>query len=212
MIQDKLNSPIFVSGIERSGSSIIAKIIRHCGSFTGMTTEKLLDTYYELLDCDIKGQHPIPDTKKLIIPTNWKQKVDDILADEKYDEFTPWMLKGSRLCQTWPIWHYAYPNAKWIIVRRRTGDIIESCLKTGYMTAYKNKEGWLDWVHEHEKLFVDMIETGVNCKIVWPERMATGDYGQIFEMLDWVGLPWDNNIVQMVEPLLYNSKQRRKGA
>jgi hypothetical protein len=218
MIQDKANSPIFITGCERSGSTIIARIVSHCGTFTGRTTEmlenieikKLTDTYYDLIGADKKGQNPLPDTKKLIIPTNWKQKIEDVLTDEKYDNST-WMIKGSRLCQTWPVWHYAFPNAKWVIVRRRTGDIIDSCLKTGYMTAYKDKEGWLGWVHEHEKLFVEMIEAGVNCKIVWPERMATGDYGQIFEMLDWVGLPWNNDIVQIVEPLLWNSRQRKKG-
>jgi len=221
MIQDKLNSPIFVTGIERSGNSIVAKIIGSCEVFTGQTTEmcenieikKLLDTYYELINADKKGQYPLPDTTKLIIPTNWKQKVNDILSRETYDGSNYWMLKGSRLCQTWPVWNYAFPNAKWIIVRRRPGDIIESCLKTGYMTAYKDKEGWLNWIHEHEKVFVEMIEAGVNCKIVWPERMATGDYQQIFEMLDWLGLSWSDNIIEMVSPLLWNSKQnvKRKG-
>ena len=221
MIQNKLNSPIFVTGIERSGNSIVAKIIGSCEVFTGHTTEmmenieikKLIDAYYELIDKDKKGQHPLPDTSKLIIPTNWKQKVNDILSGEMYNEDNYWMLKGSRLCQTWPVWHYAFPNAKWIIVRRRPGDIIESCLKTGYMTAYKDREGWLWWIHEHEKLFVEMIEAGVNCKIVWPERMASGDYQQIFEMLDWLGLSWSDNIIEMVSPLLWNSKQnaKRKG-
>jgi hypothetical protein len=207
-------SPIFITGIERSGSSIVAKIIETCGAFAGMTTgmyenievKKLLDNYYTLLGMDIKGQHPLPDTGKLIIPTNWKQKVEDIIQSEN-----TWMLKGSRLCQTWPVWNYAFPNAKWVIVRRRTPDIIESCLKTGYMTAYKDKEGWLSWVHEHEKLFVEMINVGLNCKQVWPERMATGDYVQIKEIIEWTGLNWDDSIIKIIEPLMWNSKQR-KGA
>lgn len=218
MTNDIINSPIFVTGIERSGATIIAKIIQHCGAFTGRTSEmlenievkKAMDIYYDFIGADKKGQNPLPNTKQLIIPTGWEQKVKDILINDKYNGSTSWMIKGSRLCQMWPIWYYVYPNAKWIIVRRRTGDIVGSCLKTGYMTAYKDKDGWLEWVHEHEKLFVEMIEAGVNCKIVWPERMAIGDYGQIFEMLDWLGLPWNNDIVSMVEPLMYRSKQRNK--
>lgn len=212
-MDNSLNSPIFVTGIERSGSSIIAKILSSCGAFTGNTTEmceniqikKLLDSYYELLGADKRGQHPLPDTKKLIIPTNWGQKIKDILTEE------PWMCKGSRLFQTWPVWHYAFPNAKWIIVRRRTPDIIDSCLKTGYMTAYKDKEGWLDWVHEQEKMFVEMIEAGVDCKQVWPERMATEDYGQIKETVEWVGLTWNDELTETIKRMMWNSKQR-KGA
>ena len=218
MISNKTYSPIFVTGIERSGSSIIARVINHSGAFTGMTTEmfeniqvkKLLDSYYDLLGVDKRGQWPLPDAKKLIIPTNWKQKIEEILTNEQYDEFTPWMLKGSRLCQIWPVWHYAFPNAKWIIVRRRTPDIIDSCLKTGYMAAYKDVEGWLDWIHIHEKIFVEMIEAGVNCKQVWPERMVMGDYQQVHEMIDWVGLEWDSELVKMIEPLMWNSRQRTK--
>ena len=218
MVQDKLNSPIFITGIERSGSTIIAKIISSCGAFTGRTTEMsenvhirgLLDAYYELIGADKKGQSPLPDTKKLIILTSWAQEIKNILSEDQYIDQT-WMCKSSRLFQTWPVWHYAFPNAKWIIVRRRTGDVIESCLKTGYMTAYKDKEGWLDWIHTQEKVFVEMIEAGLNCKQVWPERMATGDYQQIFETIDWVGLNWNNDIVAMVEPLMYRSKQRKKG-
>ena len=220
MIQDKTNSPIFITGCERSGSSIIARVISHCGAFTGRTTEmmendqlrKLMVTYYDLIGADVKGQNPLPNTEKLIIPTNWKEKVFACLNLEmiKREEDQFWMFKNSRLCQTWPVWHYAFPNAKWIIVRRRTGDIIDSCLKTGYMTAYKDKAGWLGWVHEHEKLFVEMIEIGLNCKVIWPERMATGDYQQMKETIDWLGLTWNDDVLDIIKPLMWNSRQRTK--
>ena len=217
MTVDKINSPIFITGIERSGSSLVARIVENCGAFAGKTTEmyenieikKLLDSYYDLLGVDKRGQWPIPDPEKLIIPTNWKQKVEDILtAEEEYDKDKICMLKGSRVCQMWPVWHYAFPNAKWIIVRRRPGDVIESCLKTGYMKAFHDSEGWLDWIHTHEKIFVNMIQTGVNCKQVWPERMVYGDYQQMHEMIEWVGLKWNKEIVNLIDPLLWNSKQR----
>jgi hypothetical protein len=214
-MQMELNNPIFITGIERSGSTIVAKVVNHCGAFAGKTTEMLenidikhlLNLYYISLKIDVRGQFPLPNTKELNIPIYWKQKVEDILRND-----TPfnWMLKGSRLCQTWPIWHYTFPNAKWIIVRRRTPDIIESCLKTGYMTAYKDKEGWLGWVHQHEKLFMEMIEAGLNCKQVWPERMASGDYQQIKEIIEWLGLPWNEEIPKLIDPLLWNSKQRKE--
>jgi hypothetical protein len=214
-MQMELNNPIFITGIERSGSTIVAKVVNHCGAFAGKTTEMLenidikhlLNLYYISLKIDVRGQFPLPNTKELNIPIYWKQKVEAILRND-----TPfnWMLKGSRLCQTWPIWHYTFPNAKWIIVRRRTPDIIESCLKTGYMTAYKDKEGWLGWVHQHEKLFMEMIEAGLNCKQVWPERMASGDYQQIKEIIEWLGLPWNEEIPKLIDPLLWNSKQRKE--
>ena len=78
------------------------------------------------------------------------------------------------------------------------------------MKAYNDSEGWLSWIHLHEKVFVEMIEAGVNCKQVWPERMVYGDYQQIYEMIDWLGLEWDQELVKIIDPLLWNSKQKEK--
>jgi hypothetical protein len=122
----------------------------------------------------------------------------------------------------WPIWNYAYPNAKWLIVRRRTGDVIESCVKTAYMLTFKSqenldavgakdeREGWKWWVHQYENKFREMIEAGVNCKIIWPERMVTGDYQQVYEMLDWLGMEWNSNIVATIDPMLIKSRRKEQ--
>ena len=53
-----------------------------------------------------------------------------------------------------------------------------------------------------------MIEAGVNCKIVWPERMVRGDYYQMYEAMDWVGLPWNTKVLSVVDPLLWNSRKK----
>ena len=106
-----------------------------------------------------------------------------------------------------------------LIVRRRTGDVIQSCIKTGYMRIFKDPvirseflfeteaEAWLWWVHEYEKRFVAMIESGLNCRIIWPERMVTGDYKQIYETIEWLGLKWNNNIPRIIDPLLNKSRE-----
>jgi hypothetical protein len=121
-----------------------------------------------------------------------------------------WMYKDSKIGLIWPVWNLAFPNAKWIIVRRRTGDVIQSCLKTGYMTAYENETGWLDWVHAYEKKFVEMIEAGVNCKQIWPERMIMGDFKQLYETIDWLGLTWRKEALDFIDPLLWNKHQKER--
>jgi hypothetical protein len=69
------------------------------------------------------------------------------------------------------------------------------------------RDGWLWWVHQHEKRFVEMIEQGLNCKVIWPERMMSGDYEQVYEMLDWVGLPWRSDVLAMVDNLFDKSRK-----
>ncbi|MFA5049176.1 MAG: sulfotransferase [Patescibacteria group bacterium] len=232
MIQDIFNSPIFITGAQRSGASIIARIIASCGVYTGRTSEMMendsissfVNQYYGNINVNKKGHYPLPNTKEILIPINWKNKIQKRIELEivkiKDEQF--WMYKSNRLCQLWPVWNYAFPNAKWIIVRRRTGDIVHSCLKTAYMDTFEDKKiqqllgvdsttkGWAWWVHEHEKLFVEMIETGLNCKVIWPERMVDGDYSQIVEMLKWLGLEWNDSIIPTTKKLLWNSPQMKE--
>lgn len=219
------DAPIFITGIERSGSTIIARALSCCDVFRGHVSnmsENLLlkgavDVYYREMKADIAGQYPLPDTAHLKIPVNWKELVLDLLVKDGYTKRNPWMYKGFRSGQIWPVWNYAFPNARWVIVRRRTGDIINSCVNTGYMKAFKAKgvldelslvderDGWKWWVHEQEKRFVEMIQAGVNCKVIWPERMLNGDYQQLYETLDWLGLTWNSKIVQEVERSLHKT-------
>ena len=220
-----MNQPIFITGVERSGSTLIAKIFNICGVHAG-----LVSTMYENIGIkqmmdrflyENRNGSLFPDVKSQSISTTWKDRVLDILTAEGYTD-GPWMCKSSRMGQMWPTWHYAFPNARWIIVRRRTGDIIQSCVKTAYMSMFKDpshlkqvgalteEEGWKWWIHQYEKQFVEMIETGVNCRIVWPERMVTGDYQQIYETLEWLGLTWSTKIVETIDPMLTKSRRKTK--
>lgn len=121
-----------------------------------------------------------------------------------------------------PVWQYAFPDAKWIIVRRRTGDILQSCSKTAYMNAFKDggrgrvnqiiseEEGWLWMVHEYEARFVELINSGANCQVVWPERMMYGDYKQLYQTLDWLGLSWKSEILSVIDPLFLSGRQKER--
>jgi len=120
----------------------------------------------------------------------------------------------------WPVWAHAFPDAKWVIVRRKPSDIINSCMKTSFMRAFQKpafqkavgvdseEDGWLWWVHQHERLFVDMIQAGLNIKIVWPERMVNGDYRQLMETMEWLGLPWKSGVLSFVDPKLWKARNK----
>lgn len=76
--------------------------------------------------------------------------------------------------------------------------------------AKTEDEGWLWWVHQHEQRFREMIDEGVNVKIVWPERMVQGDYKQMYETIDWLGLEWNSKALSFVDPLLWKARQKQK--
>jgi len=234
------HSPILITGCPRSGASMIAATINMCGAFGGTMVggnqnakrgmfenvrirEDLVKTYLSDCGLDVMGQYPLTDRKNyLYFPDGWKEKVENILLSEGYKK-GPWLYKDARSALIWPIWSMNYPDAKWVIVRRRTGDVIDSCIKTGFMKAFKNevnqqavgakneREGWLWWVHEYEKKIVRMISSGLNCKVIWPERMVDGDYRQLYELCDWLGLTWKEEALIYINTLLWNSRLKRKG-
>jgi len=232
------NSPILITGCARSGSSMIAASINLCGAFGGNMSEggqtskrgmfenvaireNVIKPYLRQSGSDPMGQYPLIDTAHIAIPQDWEARIASILQKEGY-KTGPWMYKDSRNCLLWPIWAYTYPEAKWVLVRRRTGDVTNSCLKTGFMKAFKDVknqkaigvteelEGWLWWVHEHEKRFVEMVTEGLNCKVIWPHRMVTGDYSQLYETIDWLGLKWNDKALNFIHPLLWGNKQKER--
>lgn len=223
------NAPILITGIPRSGTSMITATINLCGAFGGEMSkrgrycndrirEEIVEPYLKLVGGDPSGQYPFPKSESYL--DHCKEHVESIMKEEGYKEGA-WMYKDSRIGLIWPIWHTAFPNAKWIIVRRKTTDIIQSCVKTGYMTAFKKEsvreavnakteiDGWLWWIHQYEKYYIEMIGSGVNCKQMWPERMLDGDYQQIKEVCEWVGVPWKDEALQFIDTLLWGTKKER---
>lgn len=183
--------------------------------------QSIVKPYYVSLGVDQLGQFPLPDTKDMLIPPGWQDRIEEVMLDEGYQD-GPWMYKGAKMCQHWPVWNYAFPEAKWVIVRRKTPDIINSCMRTGFMRAFgktmfqkavkaKNEyEGWLWWVHYHEDRFREMMQEGLQTQEVWPERMVDGDYSKIQEMIEWLGLEWrEDEVKAFIEPKLWKAKKRK---
>jgi len=211
---------ILVTGCPRSGASMITAALTACGAFGGEMSkrgmysndrirEELMKPYLLQAGYDPDGITKLPVTDDLFIPHNWNRRVYETLEHQE-DTGDTWIYKDARVALTWPIWEHAFPNAKWVIVRRRTGDIVQSCMKTGYMTGRSTEDEWKEWVREHNNKFVEMIDHGLNCKVIWPERMVHGDYQQLYELCEWLGLEWNKDALNFIEPLLWGHKQKER--
>lgn len=240
MAKDFTKSPIIVVGAARSGTSMVCGTIHLCGAWKGDTVgpsrynEKGMFENHELREKvtkplifsaggDRKGQFPLPKTKDVIIPHDLRDSVLKIIKKQGWTKDKPWVYKGAKVCLVHPAWRYAFPDSRWVIVRRKTPDIINSCLRTGFMNAYALKkvqkqagvsseeEGWLQWIRKHEEKFVEIIQSGVNAKVVWPERMVESNYQQMMETIEWLGLEWNGKAVyDFIEPRLFHSRKNKK--
>jgi hypothetical protein len=217
---------------------MVAGIINLCGAFGGvmagpnennekgmfenvLVRQDMTKPFLRSIEADHMGQYPLPSIPDMSVPLWWRDEVENIMKLEGLKEDEPWMLKDAKMSLMWPVWHHAFPDAKWIVVRRKTSDIIHSCMHTGFMTAFKDKkklsginaateyDGWYWWVEEYRARFVEMISEGLNVKQVWPERMVGRDYGQTEEMLKWLDLEWTDDIFGFIEPKLWKARQKK---
>ena len=159
----------------------------------------------DVLKVDPMGQNPLPDINDLPPIDNLRLRVENIMKWHGYKS-GPWFYKGAKMCLIFPLWMETFPDAKWLIVRRKDEDIINSCMKTGFMRAYKKPEGWQTWIDVHKKRFGQMKAMGMEVKEVWPTKFVEGDFGEIKEAIEWLGLEWKPHFVKdFIDPKLWRT-------
>lgn len=231
-----MKDPIIVTGCARSGTSLTAGVIYLCGAFGGNLAgpqrenkrgmfenleirNGVIKPFLRKIGADPQCQKPLPNMNRVRdflsdgFVTNWRNQVRKIYLKHGYYD-GPWFCKDPKITVHWPIWNAAFPEAKWVIVRRDGQDIINSCLKTGFMRAYHNREGWKEWVITHHQCFHEMIQTGLEIRQVWPQDMIDGDLIPIRNCVeDFLGLEWnEKQVLTFIAPALWsNIKRKRNG-
>lgn len=218
--------PILITGCARSGTSMVSGVVSICGAFGGDVVGKtrynrkgqfentyirngIVKPYLAGIDCDPLGQNPLPNIEQmrhlpLSFIMNWKERVGKVFTDQGYRE-GKWYYKGAKMCLMWPIWHHAFPKAKWVLVRRNEAEIINSCLKTGFMKAYKNAKGWQYWIDQHKKRFKEMKRAGLDIFEIWPTEMVHGDFKSARELISYLDLNWQGDkVCEFISPALWH--------
>lgn len=220
-----MQQPILITGMARSGTSIVAGIVHLCGAFggklsgptrynqLGLYENRQIRNYLEKKwlvgeGYDTLGQYPLPkiDRCKEVaskMAESWRANVEDIMHKQGYKRGS-WFYKGTKICLMWPIWTEAFPDAKWLIIRRNDEDVIRACLRTGFMRAFHDQSGWRMWVQHHKKRFEEMSDIGLKMKEVWTEKIVRGELKEIKEVIKWLGLNWEEReVTNFVAPSLW---------
>jgi len=193
---------ILITGAARSGTSLTTRILQEHGCYLGnekdinslnentAIRQNILKPYLSSVGADPMGQFPLPDTDHLPSQLGLRDKV---LAHFKGGP-EPYAYKDAKLTLVWPVWAEAFPDAKWVIVRRKAERIADSCIRTNFMKAHgTDKQGWLGWVREHERRFMAMKQK-VNAIEVWPDAYIAAP-NAFQPVAAFLGLKFDADIV-----------------
>lgn len=216
-----LQTPILITGCARSGTSLTAGIINLCGAWGGdvapansnnkkgmfenkIVREQMIKQYLRSIGVDPLGQNPLPKITDIKPRPDWGQRFASIMQEQGYEN-GPVFYKGAKICLVWPVWGNAFPGSKYVIVRRKDDQIIKSCFKTGFMRAYRDVIGWQGWIDIHKQRFEEMALAGLQVKEFWPETVFEGNLEPLKELIDWLGLTWNEQAVQeFIDPSLYS--------
>jgi len=206
------NYPLLVTGVPRSGTSLISGCLNLSGAWVGRTVgpnqdnpkgffeniqmrEKIVKAYLHSYGYDKLGQNPLPPIQEFLGPQDYhhgpfiKKKIDEILSEEGY-QGGQWLFKDAKLALIWSVWSAAFPKTKWVLMRRKRERIAESCQKTGFMRSFKSKAEWLLWVIEYEKRFEALKR---NCLVyeLWFEDIVEGKFDTLEALIKGCQLEWN---------------------
>lgn len=202
--------PILITGCARSRTSMVAGVIDKCGAWGGdmfgaasgnpkgfyenkHLRERLVKPWLKMMDVDPLGVYPLPPYPD---PDYWGPQVREateyFLQEQGY-QGERWFYKGAKMAYLWPAWVEAFPNAKWVIVRRDREEIIDSCLRTPFMSQHsKDREFWEKWVDATEMRLEDLKQV-VDYIEVWPPD-------GLKDMVDELGLEWTDEAEDFITP------------
>ena len=224
--------PILVTGCARSGTSMTTGGLVKSGAKGGemygpnrynprgmfenrIIREGVVKPYLRSIGADPRGQKPLPrislvwkHAEDAGFVEQWKMNIHAIMRAQGVGDVDVWVYKGAKICLFWPLWHAAFPEAKWVIVRRTDRDIINSCLRTRFMNSYKNAEGWQEWIDSHKERFSEMHDAGLDILEMWPEKVIGGEVEIYYNMIRWAGLtPPDDLVETFIDPVLWGKKK-----
>lgn len=209
MTSDHWDRPILVTGLPRSGTSLVAGLLAESGAWVGRTVpggppnprgffenvalrDGIDKGILRALGMDPLGVRRLPAPDELLPVDNLRETVHCILRDEGYDGSRPWLFKDAKLTLLWPLWAQAFPQARWVIVQRPVDDVIRSCQRTPFMAQHGLGEAqWRDWAEAYLRR-LQALRAGV----AWWREIAShplvqGDTAPFITLTEALGLAPD---------------------
>lgn len=211
--------PIIITEIPRSGASIIAAVLGNCGVWLGdshgTSPSKRLSSLLARpmlrgLGCDPVALGTYPPTlacNAVAASTSalWRRAVCKIMERDAEGIGRPWAYLGADATPLWPVWRSAFPDARWIIVRRSQRSIIASCRRTGDVGVGKSDDDLFRWIGNFEMSFSEIMAV-TNSREIWPSRALAGELGEVLLLLDWLGVAYDPTAVSdLLAPMAWGS-------
>ena len=206
------DSPILITGIPRSGTSLIAGSIALCGAWKGSTVGANLDNpkgFFEhkglrdVIDYNIfvrLGWDPVkklPPVNYTVNNSNLKNIIWKILKNDGYKNNKPWLYKSPKASLIWRLYNDAFPRAKWIIVKRNEKSIINSLIKARSINFHSTDPVfWKSFIKEYNLRIEKLKETLTDYKEICSLEVINEDYSNFKKIINWLDLTFEKEKIE----------------
>jgi len=203
--------PVFVVGMHRSGTSMVAGILAHLGIPMGhnLTAADWSNPYGHYEDKQFTainrdglraagGDWRHPPLPWAISGAGMASRAREYIArrEEDIGKDAYWGAKDPRMALTLHVWLPLLGGARWIIVRRPLNEICASLAKRNQMPESEAIELWAHYIAAISLGLIDESEADV-CVAHYKE--ITGEPRQGVERLaEWLGVPCTEEAIQHV--------------
>ena len=213
MSQLYFQPPVFITGVPRSGTSMVAGIFSLCGAWLGMCAgihndnplgffENLTlrnginKTILSMLCVDYRGMNSLP-PRKVDFDISLRGVVYDAISAEGCPREATWAFKDVKLALLWRPWARSFSEATWIVTDRNEEDSAKSCAAAFFrLSADRDYAGWLEFVRQFRDRIEDLEENVEHIYRVNTDEIIDGDLLTAREAVEGVGLEWNERAVE----------------
>lgn len=227
-MQDYFNSPIFVLGLPRSGTSMIAGSLGICGAWTGSTVpggdtsnpkgffehtvirEHVIKKMLILLGCDPLGVRKLPHVELQFEAPRLADAILEILDKDGYKHDKPWLLKDAKLTLLWPVFKRAFPGARWLVVMRDEEGFMNSCLRTHFMQQHSQDPAfWKQYAEAYRVRINALKKSGANVLEIYSPDVISGKHEHLREVVSVLGLTYqENELMEFISPTYWHGNSQ----
>ena len=208
------NSPIIISGMHRSGTSLLAAYLEECGVHIGndllegdkhnakgyFEQRSVLEFQRQLLISSVdKKTSLFPDwgVGELDLTKNLDDQLikDAITSSKELEVEGPWGWKDPRSCLLSEVWDKAFPSAKYLLIYREPWEVFRSIDDIDHEVFHKNPQlARAAWLQYNRAVLRIKAEHGNDCILIGT-RALLRNCGALIELVNekWgVGLRADD--------------------
>jgi hypothetical protein len=212
---DAFDQPIFITGLPRSGTSMVTGLLAQSGIWVGSTIaggpsnpkgffehaqirEVVIKGILRSIDCDPLGIKKLPpaDFSEEINFNNGTQEtislqdfIHGVIRQDGYNDQQRWAYKEPKLALLWQSFQNAFPHAIWLIVERNRDSVIRSCLNTHFMQQHSLEESfWQEVLDQYGLRLQRLKDSDARVWTISADNLMAGDHKEIQGFCEFANL------------------------